>query len=116
VSRKRFTRRDTVDLFGTGQSGNVCLNSFCQVKQERYARQCSISNTRSTCEKDILHFDCMKTIDGTAQVTTRRDLRGLLYSLSDIVGLLVQSNCTKLQPLINILIWLSFILYYVNQT
>jgi hypothetical protein len=32
VSRKRFTRRDTVDLFGTGESGNVSLNSFWQVK------------------------------------------------------------------------------------
>jgi hypothetical protein len=30
--RKRFTRRDTVDLFGTGESGNVSLNSFWQVK------------------------------------------------------------------------------------
>jgi hypothetical protein len=28
VSRKRFTRRDTVDLFGTGELGNVPLNSF----------------------------------------------------------------------------------------
>jgi hypothetical protein len=32
VSRKRFTRRDTVDLSGTGESGNVSLNSFWQVE------------------------------------------------------------------------------------
>jgi hypothetical protein len=32
VSRKRFTRRDTVDLFGTGESGNASLNSFWQVR------------------------------------------------------------------------------------
>jgi hypothetical protein len=30
--RKRFTRRDIVDLCGTGESGNVSLNSFWQVK------------------------------------------------------------------------------------
>jgi hypothetical protein len=30
VSRKRFTRRCTVDLFGTGESENVSLNSFYQ--------------------------------------------------------------------------------------
>jgi hypothetical protein len=32
VSRKRFTRRDIVGLFGTVESGNVSLNSFWQVK------------------------------------------------------------------------------------
>jgi hypothetical protein len=32
VSRKRFTRRDIVYLFGTGESANVSLNSFWQVK------------------------------------------------------------------------------------
>jgi hypothetical protein len=35
------------------------------------------------------------------QVTKWRDLRGLLYSHSDIVCLLIQSNCTELQPSIN---------------
>jgi hypothetical protein len=30
VSRKRFTRRDTVDFFGTAESGNVSINSFWQ--------------------------------------------------------------------------------------
>jgi hypothetical protein len=29
---RRFTRRDIVDLFCTGESGNVSLNSFWQVK------------------------------------------------------------------------------------
>jgi hypothetical protein len=32
VSRKRFTRWDTVNLFGTGELGNVSLSSFWQVK------------------------------------------------------------------------------------
>jgi hypothetical protein len=38
VSQKQFTRRDTVNLFGTGESGNVSLNVFWQVKYERDAR------------------------------------------------------------------------------
>jgi hypothetical protein len=33
VSRKRFTRRDIVNLFGTGESGNVSINSFWQVSK-----------------------------------------------------------------------------------
>jgi hypothetical protein len=33
ASRKRFTRRDIVDLFGTGESGNVSLNSFCKLSK-----------------------------------------------------------------------------------
>jgi hypothetical protein len=36
------------------------------------------------------------------QVTTWRDLRGLLYNHNDIVCLLIQSNCTELQPSIHI--------------
>jgi hypothetical protein len=36
--------------------------------------------------------------DWREQVTTCRDLRGLLYSHSDIVCFLIQSNCIELQP------------------
>jgi hypothetical protein len=55
VSCERFTRWDTVPLFGTGESGNKSLNSFYQVKWERwYARWCPTMNTLSTCEEDIL--------------------------------------------------------------
>jgi hypothetical protein len=32
VSQKRFTGWDTVDLFGTAESGNLSPNSFWQVK------------------------------------------------------------------------------------
>jgi hypothetical protein len=42
------------------------------------------------------------------QVTTWRDLRGLLYSHSDIVCLSIQSNCIELQPSVNILIWVAW--------
>jgi hypothetical protein len=62
-------------------------------------------SSRCTCEKDIL--SCTSTIerqltDWREQVTTWRDLHGVLYSHSDIVYLLIQSNCIELQPSINI--------------
>jgi hypothetical protein len=79
VSWKRFTRRDTVDLFGTGESGNVSLNSFWQLTDLR------------------------------EQIAIWRDLRRFLYSHSDIVCLLIQSNCIELQPSINILIWVAWL-------
>jgi hypothetical protein len=47
--------------------------------------------------------------DWREQVTTWRDLRGLLYSHSNIVCLLIQSNCIELQPSINILIWVAWL-------
>jgi hypothetical protein len=47
--------------------------------------------------------------DWRGQVTTWRDLRGLLYSHSDIVCLLIQSNCTELQSSINILMWVAWL-------
>jgi hypothetical protein len=34
---KRFTRRSNVDLFGTGESGNVSPNYYWKVKLERDA-------------------------------------------------------------------------------
>jgi hypothetical protein len=56
---------------------------------------------------------CISTVwrqltDWREQVTTWRDLRGLLYSHSDIVCLLMQSNCIELQQSINILIWVAW--------
>jgi hypothetical protein len=56
---------------------------------------------------------CTSTIerqltDWSEQVTTWRDLRALLYSHSDIVCLLIQTNCIELQPSINILIWVTW--------
>jgi hypothetical protein len=57
---------------------------------------------------------CTSTIwrqltDWCEQVTWR-DLRGFLYSHSDIVSLLIQSNCINLQPSINILIRVAWLL------
>jgi hypothetical protein len=59
-------------------------------------------NTRYTCEKDILALHPSEDNRRTGeQVTTWRDLRGLLYSHSDTVCLLIQSNCMELQQSIN---------------
>jgi hypothetical protein len=52
--------------------------------------------------------------DWRVQVTTWRDLRGLLYSHSDIACLLIHSNCIELQPSINILIWVAWLLDHPN--
>jgi hypothetical protein len=68
-------------------------------------------NTRCTCEK---RHPCTSTVqrqltDWREQVTTWRDLHGLLYNHSDIVCLLIQSNCIELRPSINILIWAAWL-------
>jgi hypothetical protein len=58
----------------------------------------------STVEKQLT--------DWREQVTTWRDLCGLFYSHSDIVCLLIQLNCTELQPWIDILIWIAWLFDY----
>jgi hypothetical protein len=57
---------------------------------------------------------CTSTIwrqltDWREHVTTWRDLRWLLYSHSDIVFLLIQSNCIELQPWKKILIRVAWL-------
>jgi hypothetical protein len=36
VLHRRFTKQDTVDLLGTGESGKATLNSFRQVTRKRH--------------------------------------------------------------------------------
>jgi hypothetical protein len=67
VSRKRFTRRDTVDLFGTGKSGNVPLNIFRQSKVRTRCKVVFDSEHSLHLWKTSLHFDYWKTTDGLAQ-------------------------------------------------
>jgi hypothetical protein len=50
--------------------------------------------------------------DWQEQVTTWRDLCGILYRHSDIVCLLIQSNCSDLQPSINILMWGAWLFHH----
>jgi hypothetical protein len=106
--RKLFVGRDTVDLFSTGRSGNVTLNSLWQVKYERNAKQCSTMNTRCTCEKDILALRLFKDSCWTGASTLHRDVTCVgCCSHSDTVCLLIRSNHIELQPLVNILIWVA---------
>jgi hypothetical protein len=50
-----------------------------------------------------------KLTDWGEQVTTWRGLRGLLYSHSNNVCLLIQSNCIEMQPSVNILLWVAWL-------
>ncbi|KDR14585.1 Msx2-interacting protein [Zootermopsis nevadensis] len=52
VSRKRFTRRDIVDLFGAGEMGNVSLNSSWQVKLFDDVKKASMHLTAETQQTD----------------------------------------------------------------
>jgi hypothetical protein len=106
-----FTRWDTVDLFDTGESGNVSPKLILANKV-RTRCQVVFENEHS------LHLwrrhPCTSIVwkqltDLREQVTTWRGLWGLLYSHSDIVCLLIQSNCIELQPSINILIWVTWL-------
>jgi hypothetical protein len=49
-------------------------------------------------------------LDWREQVTTWRDVGGLLYRHNNIVCSLIQSNCIELQPSITILIWVAWLL------
>jgi hypothetical protein len=61
-------------------------------------------------KKTSLHLTVWRQLtDWREQVTTWRDLRGLLYSHSDIVCLLIQSNCITLQTSINVWIWVAWL-------
>jgi hypothetical protein len=61
----------------------------------------------------VKRHPCTSTVerqmtDWREQVTTWHDLRGLLYDYRNIVCLLIQLNCTELQPSIHILIWVAW--------
>jgi hypothetical protein len=60
---------------------------------------------RHTCTSTVER----QLTDWCEQVTTWRDLRGLLYSHRDIMCLLIQSNCIEFQLSINILIWVAWL-------
>jgi hypothetical protein len=76
VSRKWFTRRDIVDLFGTGESRNVSLNSYKLSKDEMpgSVRQWTLF---ALVKNTSLYLDFWKTTDRLA--------RRRLCSHSDIV-------------------------------
>jgi hypothetical protein len=67
VSRKLFTGRDIVDLFGRKKLGIVCLNIFWNVMKARIARQFSSLNSLCTCEKHIFALDSLNTANDLAR-------------------------------------------------
>jgi hypothetical protein len=67
VSRKWFSSRDIVDLFGTEESRNASLNSFWQVRT-----RCQVAGVRHSTfvalvKNKSLQFQCLKTTDGLAR-------------------------------------------------
>jgi hypothetical protein len=91
VSWKQFTRH-IVSLFGTGESGNVSLNSFWQVsKNEMPGNVCQLTFV-TRVKKKSLQFDCWKTSDRLSWGGYNKMwLVCLLYSHSNIVCLLTCS-------------------------
>jgi hypothetical protein len=89
-----------------------CIPKLILASEVRTRCQAVFDNERS------LHLwkihPCTSTVerqltDWREQVTTWRDLRGLLYSHSDILCLLILPNYAELQPSINIWIWVVWI-------
>jgi hypothetical protein len=87
------------------ESGNVSLSSYWQLSKNEMPG----SVRRRTFDAPEKIHPCTSTTDRQLtdcreQGTTWRDLRGLLYSHSDSVCLLIQSNRTELQPTTSIFI------------
>jgi hypothetical protein len=61
VSWKWFTRWDIVNLFGTGELGNVSLNPLNKNEVPGSVWQWTLV---ALVKKTSLHFDCWKTTDG----------------------------------------------------
>jgi hypothetical protein len=108
---------------GNGSPDEILSICLAQENREIYPSTHSGKLVRTRCQavfdnEHSLHLwkrhPCTSTVerqltDWREQVTTWRDLRGLLYSHNDIVCLLIQSNCIELQPSISILIWVAWL-------
>jgi hypothetical protein len=110
VSQKRFTRPDTVDLFGRGELGTVPLNSVCQDKSERDARRCSTVNTRWTLKKTPLHIGRLKTADRLAWAGYNMawPARAVVQSQRYCVFIINPVELFELQSAVNILRCITF--------
>jgi hypothetical protein len=104
VSRKQYTRRYIVGLFGTGESGNVSQNSSGMLSKNEMLGSFRQWTLFAFVKNTFLHFDCWKTTDGLARAGYMT-WRGLTV----ILCVLIQSKCIDLQPSINILIWVAWL-------
>jgi hypothetical protein len=110
MSQKRFTRRDTVDLFAQENREMYPFSHFGKFRKNEMPGSVRQWTLVALVRKTSLHFDCWKTTDGLERAGYNiYDLRGLLYSHSGIVCLLIQSNCIELQPSTKILIWVAWL-------
>jgi hypothetical protein len=104
VSRKRFTRRYTVEsICLTQENGNVSLKAFWQLSTTEMPASVRQWTPVALVKKTSLHTSTAERqlTDWRERLTTWRDVRGLLKIHSDNVCLLTQSNCTELQPSAN---------------
>jgi hypothetical protein len=87
------------------------LNTFWQIKYERDARQCSTINTCCICEKYIVASRLFEDNWQTGASRLQRDVTCVSSRIvTGILCLFNQTNCIALQPAINILIWVAWLL------
>jgi hypothetical protein len=65
--RKLFTGRHIVDLFRTGESGNLSLNLFWKLSKNEVPRSVRKWTLFALVKKTSLHLDCLKTVDRLAR-------------------------------------------------
>jgi hypothetical protein len=96
-----------VDFFGTRESFNVFQNWFWQVK---YKMSGSVRLWKLFVKKTSLHINCLKTTDGLARAGYNVTWPAwALVQSRRCVCLLIQSNCTELQPSRKIAIWITWL-------
>jgi hypothetical protein len=104
VSRKRFTRRDIVDLFGTGESGNVSLTHSGKLSKNEMPGSVRQWTLFALVKKTSLPFDCWKTTDGLARAG---------YNMTwPAWALVVTAMCVFINPIE--LYWIAAIYRYFN--
>jgi hypothetical protein len=87
----------------------VYQKRYCRfVLHRRIGKVCVHNKKLLHCEKTSFHLTVERKLKvRREQVTTWCDLRGLLYSHSDLTCLLIQRKC--IQPSVNILAWVAWL-------
>jgi hypothetical protein len=90
--RKRFTRRDIVDLFGTGESGMYPWTHSGKLSKNEMPGSVRQWTLVALVKKTSLYFDCWKTTDGLARAG---------YNMTWPAWALVQSQryCVFINPI-----------------